>query len=128
MALPVEKYSGYYEVVQGTHRVVAYDSRYFRSIREVVADLTGLIEGDLGRPAAGDDYVVWWAGRVLAVYHLHMDDEGKRLVFFDDPRNDPRSDGPTPTWPGWPTYEQWVAGGKGPLTYDPEAARNYPEG
>jgi hypothetical protein len=118
-------FSGYYKVVQGTTLVVAYDTCYFRTINEVVSDLLDLIAKGLAGPEAGEDFAVWWEGRLLAVYHQHVDDDGKQVALFNDPRNDPVAGREVPTWPGWPTYEEWVAGGKGPLTFDPEAARNF---
>jgi hypothetical protein len=102
---------GMYRVMQGEKVVAIYNSFYFRSAHEVVGDFLGLIERGLELPHTGD-YVVWCGYRVMAAIHDSMSEDRRESTFFSEPGNEvPRSEG----LPGWPTYNEWVANGRGDL-------------
>jgi hypothetical protein len=108
--------AGYYQVCQHDETVAAYDSHYYRSIQEVVADLIERLKREEIEGPWGWDYVVWRCGRVMAAIHPLMEDYAQAVHIFNDPGNDPGSPGdPSPPWP---TRAQWVASGKGPLRFD----------
>jgi hypothetical protein len=111
----------YYEVCQHDATVAAYHSVYYRSIKAVVADLLERMERQEIEGPWGSDYVVWRSGRVMAVIHQKMTGKQTKVDLFREPRNDPGRPRP---YPGWPTYEHWVASGRGPLWYDPSNPEN----
>jgi hypothetical protein len=110
----IEHLDGSYLVMQKGDLVAVYNPVYFRGINEVVADLLDLIAGGLEGPW-GDDYVIWCSGRVMAVIHELLDEPGQKVVLFNDSRNDPNEGHPRTPWPSWPSYEEWVAHGRGAL-------------
>jgi hypothetical protein len=114
------KIAMYYLVMQEEAIVAAYHLVYFQSIHEVIADLIDLLRAGRIEGPRGEDYAVWYDGRLLAALHQPLGAVPRRIVLFEDP-------GPTPDylrWPGWPSYEQWVAEGKGEIVYDPERYPN----
>ncbi len=110
----LEHIDGSYLVIQKTDLVVVYNSVYFHGINEVVRDLLDLIAAGLEGPW-GDDYVIWCGDRVMAVIHQLMDEPRQRVVLFNDSRNDPNESHPPPSWRSWPSYDEWVASGRGDL-------------
>lgn len=110
----LEHIEGAYLVMQKGDLVAVYNPVYFRTTNEVVADLLELVAGGLEGPW-GDDYVIWCSSRVMAVVHQLMDEPRHQVVLFNDPRNDPNESRPPSRWPGWPSHDEWVASGRGPL-------------
>ena len=106
--------AGVYVVMQQSDVVAVYHSAYFRSTNEVTADLLAMIQGGWQGPWS-EDYVVWCNSRVMAVVHQPMDEVHRRVVTFNDPRNDPIKGKAIPPWPHWPMYEEWVESGRGDL-------------
>jgi hypothetical protein len=104
--------AGNYLVTQNDTVVAVYNLFYFRSAREVVADLLEQIKG--GWEAMwGEDFVVWCQSRIMAVIHQSMNKDRRHVSFFVEPRNDPGCfERP---WAYWPTYEEWVESGRGNL-------------
>lgn len=108
-----------YEVTQGRALVALYHLFYFLSPGEVLADLLDLIKsGQLSGPW-GEDYAVWFSGRLQVVIHQPMDAMHQRIVQFNDDRNAPPGGTHELRYNhGWPSYDQWVAEGKGDIVYD----------
>jgi hypothetical protein len=105
---------GLYLVMQGSTVVAIYNTSYFRSAKEVVADLLEMIRG--GWEAHwGDEFIVWCNHRIMAVLHQSMNEDRQEVTFVGEPRNDPVGGKPYWPLPYWPTYEEWVASGRGDL-------------
>ncbi len=122
----MEHLSGIYRVMQAGDLVAVYNPVYFLSINEVVADLVNVIRADPDWELFDDDYVVWCnqspGERVLAVLQWRADKQDQRVTIFKEKRHRFQP------WPHWPTYEEWVASGRGDLwkteraDYPPEEA------
>jgi hypothetical protein len=107
--------SGFYLVTQADQTLFAYISTYYRSAREVVADLidrrdrkaSGLVSTESGSM----DFVVWYDSRIMAVVHEVFTSETGRCksVFFGEKGNDPVHEG---TLYGWPSRDEWIAAGR----------------
>lgn len=109
----------FYRVTQEDKIVAAYHAFYFQTPNEVIADLLELIRG--GRLEGWfSDFAIWWDSRLQAVIHQPMDETKAQTFRFAEDRNAPPAAGPLSWWHGWPSYEQWVAEGKGDIVYDPE--------
>jgi hypothetical protein len=106
--------AGVYLVIQRGDVVAIYNGVYFRSTNEVVADLEQLIRAGLAG-VWSDDYAIWCDGRIMAVIHQPMGGQEQRLYLFNEPRNDPIAGRSIDPMPAWPTYEEWVAAGRGDL-------------
>jgi hypothetical protein len=106
--------NGIYYVMQGDNTVAVYYPFYFRSAKEVVADLLDMIHNGW-QADYSDDYVVWCNYRVMAVIHGSINEENQRIAFFSEPRNDPNDGVASNPWPYWPTYDEWVESGRGDL-------------
>ncbi len=116
---------GYYHVFNEGELAAAYNLMYFHSVEEVIIDLLDRIKTEEVKGKWGSDFVIWFSGRVLAVLHEPMVGTRLQVVRFTEERNDPGSPGPHHIHrPGWPTYEQWVDSGKGPLWYDEHNREN----
>jgi hypothetical protein len=105
---------GVYLVMQRGDIVAIYNGVYFRSTNEVVADLEELIRAGL-EGVWSDDYVIWSSGRIMAVIHRPMDGDQQTLFLFNEPRNDPIAGRAIDPMPFWPTYDEWLAKGRGDL-------------
>jgi hypothetical protein len=106
--------NGAYLVMQGGDLVAIYNGVYVRSINEVVADFQALLRS--GHEGLwSDDYVVWCEGRIMAVIHSPMDGRERKIILFNESRNDPIAGRDVQPMPYWPTFEQWVASGRGNL-------------
>jgi hypothetical protein len=109
----MEHLSGVYRVMQAGELVAVYNPVYFLSIKEVVADLVDLIRADPDWQDFDDDYVVWCnqspGERVMAVIQWRAMRHNQRVTIFKE--NRPRFR----PWAHWPTYEEWVAKGRGDL-------------
>ena len=109
----MECLSGVYRVMQAGDLVAVYNPVYFLSIKEVVADLIDLIRSDPDWKDFDDDYVVWCnqspGERVLAVLQWRAAKHSQRITIFKEKRQ------PAAPWPHWPSYEEWVASGRGEL-------------
>jgi hypothetical protein len=124
----MEFLSGVYLVMQQERIVAAYHPTYFLSAREVVADFIQLIRaGDEEWNLWDDDYVVWIATssehRVLAVIRWRKKTQNEHVTFFDERRKHRIR-----PWPGWPTYDEWVASGRGDLWWTEGGAEANQEG
>jgi hypothetical protein len=102
--------NGIYYVMQGEITVAVYNPVYFRFARAVVDDLLGMIRNGW-EADYGDDFIVWCNYRVMAVIHGSMAEDDRQIAFFSEPRNDPNVGVAADSWPGWPTYEEWVQAG-----------------
>jgi hypothetical protein len=109
----MEHLSGVYRVMQAAELVAVYNPVYFLSIKEVVADLIHVIRADPDWESFDDDYVVWCnqspGERVLAVLQWRAEKQKQRITVFPEKRYR------CPPWPHWPTYDEWVASGRGDL-------------
>jgi hypothetical protein len=105
---------GVYLVLQGDDVVAVYNGVYFRTTNEVVADFLELIQAGF-EGVWSDDYVVWCLGRIVAVIHQPMDGKEQKVFLFNEERNDPIAGRVIEPMPFWPTYQEWVAGGRGDL-------------
>jgi len=109
----MEHLSGVYRVMQAAELVAVYNPVYFLSIKEVVADLINLIRADADWDSFDDDYVVWCnqspGERVLAVVQWRAVKHKQRVTIFQELRIRCKP------WPHWPTYDEWVASGRGDL-------------
>jgi hypothetical protein len=105
---------GVYVVMQRGDIVAIYNGVYFRSTNEVVADLEQLIQAGL-EGVWSDDYVVWSDGRIMAVIHEPLNGGQQKLFLFNEARNDPIGGRELDPMPFWPTYDEWMASGRGDL-------------
>ena len=105
---------GVYLVLQGDDVVVIYNGVYFRSTNEVVADFLELIQAGF-EGVWSDDYVIWCLGRIVAVIHQPMDAKEQKVFLFNEELNDPIGGRAIDPMPFWPTFEEWVASGRGAL-------------
>jgi hypothetical protein len=109
----MEHLSGVYRVMQAGELVAVHNPVYFQSIKEVVADLVNVVRTEPDWQDFDDDYVVWCnqspGERVLAVVQWRAEKRSQRVTIFKEQRQRVRP------WPYWPTYEEWVASGRGDL-------------
>ena len=109
----------YFLVTQGHKIVAAYHLFYFRTPGEVLVDLLDMAKA--GRLDGWfEDFAVWWSDRLQVAIHQPMDEEHQRIVWFGEERNAPGQAGPLSWWSGWPSYDQWVADGKGDIEFSLE--------
>lgn len=115
--------AGSYLVVQMDWLVATYDPGYYLSLQEVLDDvLDRKVRDELDFPW-DEDFAIWRDGRLVAIYHQRQQGEVKAITRFDEAGDD--SGGSRhPIRPGWPTHQQWVDSGKGPLWYDPSNPEN----
>jgi hypothetical protein len=105
---------GVYLVLQGDDVVAIYNGVYYRTTNEVVADFLELIQAGL-EGIWSDDYVIWCHGRIVAVLHQPMDAKEQKIFLFNESRNDPIAGRLIEPMPFWPTYDEWLANGRGDL-------------
>ena len=109
----MEQLSGVYRVMQAGDLVAVYNPVYFLSVKEVVADFINIIRAVRDWEDFDDDYVVWCnqspGERVLAVLQWRAQAAKQRITIFKEKRQR------CAPWPQWPTYEEWVASGRGDL-------------
>ncbi len=109
--------SGYYRVVNETALAAVYNSIYYHSVGEVIADLLERIKTEEVKGKWGSDFAIWTDGRILAVLHEPWEGEQLKVVRFTEENNDPGG-AHHAHMRGWPTRDQWLASGKGPLWFD----------
>jgi hypothetical protein len=119
LGLPADSCPEFYNVVTYRNKVVAaYVPFYFVTTREILADFIALIRSEAWQEWIDNfaDFVLWsHAGKILAVVHSLVDYEADPIenkVALISELDEP----PTP-YEGWPTREQWIERGKGPLWF-----------
>jgi hypothetical protein len=115
--------SGYYRVVNETALAAVYNSIYYRSVGEVIADLMDRIKTEEVGGKWGADFAIWTDGRILAVLHEPWEGEQLKVVRFTEEDNDPGGTHHAYAR-GWPTREQWIESGRGPLWFDGDNPEN----
>lgn len=97
--------------------VAAYDVAYYPTLADIKEDLMRLIEsGELkGVWGEGDDYAVWWNGELVA--YVTRTGGTSEFVMVKLAQLFTSGD-PAQFLPGFPSYREWVANGKGPLWFN----------
>ena len=107
--------NGFYVVTQGYDTLFAYCSAYYRSAREVVADMIARRDpeeiGLEGTNWGSMDFAVWRDHRLMAVIHQDLNCEAGscKTLFFSEEGNDPGRVNPIY---GWPDRDEWIALGR----------------
>lgn len=117
---------GGYRVLNDADMVAVYIPIYYRSTDEVIPDLIKRLKAEEIKGKWSGDFVIWHAGRIRAVLRESMTSTRPRwsVIRFTTRRRVARADDAHKHAPGWPTRQQWIASGKGPLWFDKDNPEN----